>query len=92
MSALFIVNGTPDVVRFEPGNIAADGLPLMVGDEINAVIRSRDQSLGDRSHADCFGFFGSSKVGMADPAYEDFAHRQRLTIFLYRCKYSYFIE
>ena len=85
------VNGTSGVVRFEPGNIAADGLPLMVGEEESVVIRSGDQRLGNGSHADCLGFFGSSKVGMADPAYEDFAHRQRLTIFLYKCKYSYFI-
>ena len=85
------VNGTPGVVRFEPGDIAKDDCPLMVGEKKHVVIRSSDQGLGDRPHTDCFGFFGSSKVGMADPAYEGFAHRQRLTIFLYKCKYSYFI-
>ena len=68
------MDGTSGVVRFEPGNVATNGLLLMVGEKECVVIRFRDQSLGDRSHTDCLGFLRGTKVGMANPANEYLTH------------------
>ena len=82
------VDGASDIVHFEPGNIAADGFSLMIGEEKYVVIRSRDQSLGDRSHPNHSRFFRSPKVGMADPTYQGLAHTPSLTNILVKLQIS----
>ena len=53
------MNGTFNVVRFEPRKIATDLILRMVGEEKCVIMQTDNQSLGDGPDADRLGFAGA---------------------------------